>query len=85
MTIYHCTIHLGGWGATSNLWSEGPKNLHLTVPKSGSNIAQEYVDGYAFFHVHCSTKSQENPKGPKFSIVKFPIRKKMSCSIVLAG
>ena len=47
-----------GWmGATgppppSNLWSEGPKNLHFTVPKSGSNIAQQYVDGYAFFHVH---------------------------------
>ena len=61
----------------SNLWSEGPKNLHLTVPKSGSNIAQQYVDGYAFFHVHCSTMSHENPKGPKFSILKFPIRKKM--------
>ena len=50
-------------------------NLHLTVPKSGSNIAQQYVDGYAFFHVHCSTKSQENPKGPKFSILKFLIIK----------
>ena len=55
---------------------EAPKNLHLTVPKSGSNIAQQYVDGYAFCHVHCSTKSQENPKGPKFSILKFLIRKK---------
>ena len=54
---------------------EAPKNLHLTVPKSGSNIAQQYVDGYAFFHVHCGTKSQENPKGPKFSILKFLIRK----------
>ena len=30
---------------------EAPKNLHLTAPKSGSNIAQQYVDGYAFFHV----------------------------------
>ena len=27
--------------------------------------------------VHCSTKSQENPKGPKFSILKFLIRKKV--------
>ena len=54
---------------------EAPKNLHLTVPKSWSNIAQQYVDGYAFFHVHCSSKSQENPKGPKFSIFKFRIRK----------
>ena len=46
---------------------EVPKNLHLTVPKSGSNIAQQYVDGYAFFHVHCSTKSQENLKGKEFN------------------
>ena len=64
---------------------EAPKNLHLTVPKSRSNIAQQYVDGYASFHVHCSTKSQENPKGPKFSILKFFVRKKCVCSIVLAG
>ena len=64
---------------------EASKNLHITVPKSGSNIAQQYVDGYAFFHVYCSTKSQENPKGPKFSILKFLIRKKCVCSIVLAG
>ena len=34
---------------------EAPENLHLTVPKSGSNIAQQCVDSYAFFHVHCST------------------------------
>ena len=64
---------------------EAPKNLHLAVPKSGSNIAQQYVDGYACFHVHFSTKSQENPKGPKFSIFKFLIRKKCVCSIVIAG
>ena len=56
---------------------KAPKNLHLTVPKSGSNIAQQYLDGYAMFYVHCSTKSQENPKGPKFQILKFLIRKKM--------
>ena len=49
----------------------------FTVPKSGSNIAQQYVDGFAFFHVHCCTKSQENLKSPRFSILKFPIRKKM--------
>ena len=41
------------------------------------NLGQQYVDGYAFFHVHCSTKSQENLKCPKFSILKFLIRKKM--------
>ena len=56
---------------------DAPKNLHLTVPKSGSNTAQQYVDGYAFFHVHCSTKSKENPKGPKFPVLKFLTRKKM--------
>ena len=43
---------------------EALKNLHLTVPKSGCNIAQQYMECYAFVHVHCSTKSQENPKGP---------------------
>ena len=59
--------------------------LHLTVPKSGSNIVQQYVDASAFFHVHCSTKSQENPKSPKFSIYKFLIRKNCVCSKVLAG
>ena len=68
---------MGRYKPPSNLWSESPKNLHLTVPKSGSNIAQQYVDGHAFFHEHCSTKSPENPKGPKFSILKFPIEKKM--------
>ena len=65
---------------------EAPKNLHLTVPKSGPNITQQYVDDYPFFHVHCSTKSQENPKGSKFSILKFLIRKKKCvCPIALAG
>ena len=56
---------------------EAPKNLHLMVPKSRSIIAQQYVDGYAFFHVHCSKKSQENPKGPTFLILKFFYQKKM--------
>ena len=63
---------------------EAPKNLHLTVPKSGSNIVQQYVDGYAFFHVHCNKRSQENSKGLKFSVLKFIIRKRCVCSIVLA-
>ena len=72
------------WSSRGALPLEAPKNLHLMVPKSGPNTAQQYADGYAFFHVHCSTKSQENPKGPKFSILKFLIRKKCVCSIVLA-
>ena len=50
------------------------KNLHFMGLKSGPNTAQKYVDGY-IFHVHCSTKSQENPLGPKFLILKFLIRK----------
>ena len=100
----HCAIHLGGWGRYKPPKQfhgrvlvqfqglgplDAPKNLHLTVPKSESNNAQQYVYSYAFFHVHCSTKSQENPKGPKFSILKFLIRKKMcmfhssSCIIFL--
>ena len=48
------------------------------VPKSRSIIAQQYVGGYAFFHIHGNTKSQENPKGPNFSILKFLSEKKMS-------
>ena len=44
---------------------EAPKNLHLTVLKTGSKIVQKHVEGYAFFHVHCSTKSQENSKRSK--------------------
>ena len=63
---------------------EAPKNLHLMVPKSRSIIAQQYVDGYAFFHVHCSKKSQENPRDPKFSFSSFLSEKKV-CSMVLSG
>ena len=67
---------------------EAPQNLHLTVPKSGSNIAQQCMDSYAFFHVHCSTKSKENQKGTKFSILTFMFltrNKKCVRSMVLAG
>ena len=39
---------------------EAPKNLHLTVPKSGSNIAQQYVDAYAFFQFKVKGKSQRS-------------------------
>ena len=63
---------------------QAPKNLHPPVLKPGSNIAQQYVDGYAFFHVHFSTKSQENPKGPQFSILKSLVRKKM-CMFYSSG
>ena len=103
MTAGHCPIHLDGWGAPQAPQQfhgrvlvevqgacplEAPQNLHLTVPKSGSNITQQCMDSYAFFHVHCSTKSKENQKGTKFSILMcmFLTRnKKCVYSIVLAG
>ena len=94
MTVGHCAIHLDGWGhykllsssMVESWWRSGgraPKNLHVMVHKSGSNIAQQCMDGYAFCHVLCSTKSKENPKGTKFSILVFLTRnKKCVCSIV---
>ena len=61
---------------------EAPKNLHLMVPKSRSIIAQQCMDGYAFFHVHCSTKSQ---RSKIFNSQVFYQKKKCVCSIVPAG
>ena len=87
MTISHWAIPLGGWGrykpppqqfhgkvlveVQGARPLEAPKNLHLIVPKSGSNIAQQYVNDYGFFHVHCSTKSEENPKVQNFQFSSF--------------
>ena len=72
--------HVAGTTCNDRRWmgarDAAPKNLHLTVPKSGSNAAQQYVDGFAFFHVHCSTKSQENPKGPKILNSQISYQKK---------
>ena len=53
-------------------------NLGLILPNNTWMVLH-------FFQFHCSTKSQENPKGPKFSILRFLIRKKCVFSIVLAG
>ena len=44
---------------------EAPKNLHPTVPKSGSKIDHKHLNGYAFFHVHRSTKSQKSSRRSK--------------------
>ena len=46
------------------------------------NLGQQYVDGYAFFHVHCGTKPSENPK-----IFNSQVDEERKCvfSIVLAG
>ena len=53
MTVGHCAIHLSGCGRYKQFHSrvlvevqgvrplKAPKNLHLTVPNSGSNIAQQ--------------------------------------------
>ena len=59
-----------------------PNNLHLTVPNSGYNIAQQKVDGFS-----CALQYKVTGKyqSPKFSILKFLIRKQCACSIVLAG
>ena len=56
---------------------DAPKNLHLTVPKSGSNTAQQYVDGYAFFHVHCSTKVKGKSQRSKIFNSQVSYQKKM--------
>ena len=65
---------------------EAPKNLHLMVPKSRSIIAQQYVDGYAFFHVHYAVKSHRKiSKVQNFQFSSFLSEKKCVCSIVPAG
>ena len=54
-----------GWGVQGAKRLEAPKNMHLTVPRTGSKIGPKHVDGCAFFQLHCSTKSQENSKRSK--------------------
>ena len=45
---------------------EAPKNLHPTVPKTGSKIDPKHVDGYAFFMSIATQSHRKIPKGPKF-------------------
>ena len=52
-----------------------PKNMHPTVPKTGSKTDQKYLDCCAFFYVHCSTKSQENSKWFKILNSQVPYQK----------
>ena len=61
------------------------KNLHLTVPKSGSNIAQQYVDGYAFLMCIAVQSHRKIPKVQNFQVPSFLSEKKCVSSIVLAG
>ena len=64
---------------------EAPKNLHLTIPKTGSKSDQNYVDGYAFFMCIAAQSHRKIPKGPKFRILKFLIRQKRVRFIFLFG
>ena len=58
-------------------WSpEGGRICILWYPNPGLLLSNNSWMVMHFFHVHCSKKSQENPKGPKFSILKFFIRNK---------
>ena len=64
---------------------EAPKNLHPSVPRTGSKIDPKYADGYAFFDVHCSTESQENSRRSKILNSQASCQKKMCMVIFLAG
>ena len=45
---------------------EALKNLHLTVPKTGSKTDQKYMDGHAFSMCIAVQSHRKIPKGPKF-------------------
>ena len=65
---------------------EPQKNLHPILPKTGSKTDQKHSDGYAFLHVHCSTKSQENfKKVQNFEFSTFLSEAKCVCFIFPAG
>ena len=63
---------------------EAPKNLHLMVPKSRSIIAQQYVDGYAFFMYIAVKNHRKISKVQNFQFTSFLSEKKCVCSIVPA-
>ena len=80
MTVGHCPIHLDGWGAPQTPQQfhgrvlvevqgarplEAPQNLHLTAPKSGSNIAQQCMDSYAF---SCALQYKVKGKSERYKI-----------------
>ena len=100
MTVGHCAINLGGWGRYKPCSSSVVKSWWRSRGLATWKLQRICILWYLnpglllpynmwmvmhFFHVHCSKKSQENPKGPKFSILKFFIRKKCVCSIVPVG
>ena len=87
MTVGHCAIHLGGWGALQAPQQfngrvlvevrgarplEAPKNLHLAVPESGSNIAQQYVDGVIFIF-SCAFQYKVTGKSQRSKIFNFQV------------
>ena len=56
---------------------EAPKNLHPTVPETGSKIDQKHVDGYTFFMCIAVQSHRKIRKVTKFLIFKFLIRNEM--------
>ena len=54
-----------------------PKNLHLTVPKSGSNIAQQCVEGYAFLMCIAVQSHRKIPKVQNFQFSSFLSEKRV--------
>ena len=85
MTVGHCAKKfgwMGGGGGALQVPQQFSGKVVVEVQgachlESISNIVQQYLDSYAFFHVHRSTKSQESPKCPKFSVLKFFLSEKM--------
>ena len=67
--------------------TEAAKNLHLTVPKAGSNTAQQYVDGYAFFSCALQYKVTGKSQRSKIFNSQVSYQKKMCMfyNIVLPG
>ena len=68
---------MGGGGGG---YSEAPKNLHLTVPKSGSNVAQQYVNGYAFFMCIALQSHRKSQRSKIFNSQVSYQKKKCVCS-----
>ena len=81
MTVGHCAIHLDGWGhykllsssMVESWWRSGgraPKNLHVMVPKSGSNIAQQ-KSAWTVMHFFMCFAVQSQRKIPKVQNFQF--------------
>ena len=72
------------WGFQGAKPLEAPKNLHPTVSKTGSKTDQNTWMVMHFLMCVAVQSQRKMPKGPKFRILKFLIRK-MRMFILLAG